>query len=111
MVCWQADVVMTRNHCKRVGPTQPTMKIEDTWNLPSTWRGLFLGVFFFFFLFFIYLSTYILLVNRIFDLCFNILRIKIPLHKFLNSLKYLYVLVKQFQIKKYILVKGVIYCS
>ena len=29
MVCWQADVVMTRNHCKRVGPTQPTSHHED----------------------------------------------------------------------------------
>ena len=64
MVCWQADVVMTRNHCKRVGPTQPTMKIEDTWNLPSTWRGLFLGVFFFFFSSIFYIFIYLYIINK-----------------------------------------------
>ena len=43
---------------------------------------------------FIYLSSIYTINNKIFCLIFNILHTKIPSHKFLNSLKYHYLLVK-----------------
>ena len=55
-----------------------------------------------------YLSIYII-NNKISGLIFNILCTKISSHKFLNSLKYPYLLVNKFQIKKHKQVKRVIY--